>query len=112
MFERSNGSDVTSPEQRTKIYRYSSTVFGAGLIFGPTIGGITPQISFAVPMCIAAFISLVSIVLVILFLLESIKEKNKHVRMNLMKVKDIIRYFRILRVRRCDFNTFYYFIKQ
>ncbi|MFX1434655.1 MAG: MFS transporter, partial [Promethearchaeota archaeon] len=31
-------SDVTDPKYRTKIYGYSSAVFGAGLIFGPVIG--------------------------------------------------------------------------
>ena len=30
-------SDVTTPKQRTKIYGYSSAVFGAGLIFGPVL---------------------------------------------------------------------------
>lgn len=33
-------SDVTPPEHRTKIYGYNSAVFGAGLIFGPVIGGL------------------------------------------------------------------------
>ena len=39
-------SDVTDPKYRTKIYSYSSAVFGAGLIFGPVIGGLLLSINF------------------------------------------------------------------
>jgi len=69
-------SDVTTPKQRTKIYGYSSAVFGAGLIFGPVIGGILLNINFSAPFFFAAGVSLLSIILVILFLPESITKKE------------------------------------
>jgi DHA1 family tetracycline resistance protein-like MFS transporter len=69
-------SDVTTYKQRTKTYGYSSAVFGAGLIFGPMIGGILLIISFSAPFFFAAGISLLSIFLAIIFLPESIKEKK------------------------------------
>ncbi|NHJ21593.1 MAG: MFS transporter [Candidatus Lokiarchaeota archaeon] len=69
-------SDVTTHNQRTKTYGYSSAVFGAGLIFGPMIGGVLLIISFSAPFFFAAGVCLLSIILVILFLPESIPEKK------------------------------------
>jgi len=68
-------SDVTNPKYRTKTFGYSSAVFGAGLIFGPMIGGLLSTINYSVPMFFAAGISLLSIVLVIIFLPESLDKK-------------------------------------
>ena len=65
-------SDVTEPKNRTKVYGYSSAVFGAGLIFGPLIGGILSTISYSIPMFFAAVVCLVSILLVVIFLPESL----------------------------------------
>ncbi len=42
-------SDVTNPKYRTKTFGYSSAVFGAGLIFGPLIGGLLASINYSVP---------------------------------------------------------------
>ena len=68
-------SDITEPKHRTKVYGYSSGVFGAGLIFGPFIGGILSQIDYSVPMFFAAVITVISILLVILFLPETVSKK-------------------------------------
>ena len=69
-------SDITKPKHRTRVYGYSSGVFGAGLIFGPFIGGVLSRIDYSVPMFFAAAITLVSVVLVIFFLPESVTEKS------------------------------------
>ena len=42
-------SDMTDPKSRTKVYGYSSAIFGAGLIFGPVIGGLLLSINFSAP---------------------------------------------------------------
>jgi DHA1 family tetracycline resistance protein-like MFS transporter len=68
-------SDITEPHHRTKVYGYSSGVFGAGLIFGPFIGGVLSRINYSVPMFFAAAVTLVSIVLILLFLPETITKK-------------------------------------
>jgi MFS family permease len=68
-------SDITKPEHRTRVYGYSSGAFGAGLIFGPFIGGVLSRIDYSLPMFFAATITLVSIVLVVFFLSESVTEK-------------------------------------
>ena len=72
-------SDVTNPKYRTKTYGYSSAVFGAGLIFGPVIGGLLLEINFSAPFFFAAGVSLLSIILVIIFLPESLDKKEDKV---------------------------------
>ncbi len=80
-------SDVTNPKYRTKTYGYSSAVFGAGLIFGPVIGGLLLSINFSAPFFFAAGISLLSIILVIAFLPESLSKREEKLS---FKVGDII----------------------
>ena len=80
-------SDVTDPKSRTKIYGYSSAVFGAGLIFGPVIGGLLLSINFSAPFFFGAGISLLSIILVITFLPESLGKREEKLA---LKVGDII----------------------
>jgi len=88
-------SDITEPKHRTRVYGYSSGVFGAGLIFGPFIGGILSTINYSVPMFFAAAITLISIVLVILFLPETIPKKTEKISLSLNDVipVDDVRHF-------------------
>lgn len=67
-------SDITEPRHRTRVFGYSSGVFGAGLIFGPVLGGVLSSISYSVPMFFAAGTTLISIALVIM-LPETVTEK-------------------------------------
>lgn len=64
-------SDITPNHARTRVYGYSSAVFGAGLIFGPAVGGYLAGFSFGLPMFLAAGISFVSILLVLYLLPET-----------------------------------------
>jgi DHA1 family tetracycline resistance protein-like MFS transporter len=75
-------SDITKPKHRTRVYGYSSGVFGAGLIFGPVIGGLLSRINYSVPMFFAAAITLVSIALVVLFLPETMAKKTEKISLN------------------------------
>lgn len=96
-------SDVTSPQDRTKIYGYSSAVFGAGLIFGPVIGGTLSTINYSAPMLFAAGISLISIILVIIFLPESLtknKEKFKMKFYDIIPIDEARRFFKDSNVRK------------
>ena len=43
-------SDITKPEHRTRVFGYTSGVFGGALIFGSVIGGVLSGINFSVPM--------------------------------------------------------------
>jgi len=96
-------SDVTEPENRTKVYGYSSAVFGAGLIFGPLIGGILSTISYSTPMFFAAGVCLVSILLVVIFLPESLTVKEEKVRISfndIFPINDTKRFFKDSKIRK------------
>jgi DHA1 family tetracycline resistance protein-like MFS transporter len=95
-------SDITEPEHRTRVYGYSSGVFGAGLIFGPFIGGVLSRIDYSVPMFFAAAITLTSIVLVIFFLPETVTEKPDKLSLSLdeiLPIKDAIHFAETPKVR-------------
>ena len=103
-------SDITEPKHRTRVYGYSSGVFGAGLIFGPVIGGVLSTINYAVPMFFAASITIISIILV-LFLPETITSKPDKVSLkfnDILPVKDAIRFAKTPHVRNSLLMFFIY----
>jgi len=97
-------SDVTNPKYRTKTFGYSSAVFGAALVFGPVIGGILSTINYSVPMFFAAGISLLSIILVLLFLPESLDKKEREIKLNfkfgdIIPIKETKKFFKSAKIR-------------
>ena len=95
-------SDVTDPKDRTKTFGYSSAVFGAALIFGPVIGGILSSINYSIPMFLAAGISLISMILVVLFLQESLTSKKEKFNLKfeeIIPIKETKRFFRSVNIR-------------
>ena len=104
-------SDITEPQHRTRVYGYSSGVFGAGLIFGPVIGGVLSRINYSVPMFFAAGITLISIVLVVLFLSETITEKPDTLSLgfnDIVPINDAVRFVKSPQVRNSLFMFFVY----
>lgn len=104
-------SDVTDPEDRAKIYGYSGAVFGAALIFGPVIGGLLSNINYSVPMFLAAGISLISIILIVLFLRESLINRPQmfNLRINdIFPIKETKYFFRSTEIRRLLIIIFVY----
>ena len=97
-------SDVTTPQQRTKSYSYSSAVFGAGLIFGPMISGVLLVIynNISAPFFFAAGVSILSIILVSIFLPESITQKEDKISLkfgDIIPIKDAKRFFKSAKTR-------------
>jgi len=97
-------SDVTNPKYRTKTFGYSSAVFGAALIFGPVIGGILSTINYSVPMFFAAGVSLLSIILVLIFLPESLNKRERENKVNfkfgdIIPIKETKRFFKSAKIR-------------
>ena len=95
-------SDITKPEHRTRVFGYSSGVFGGALIFGPVIGGVLSGINFSVPMFVAAGITFVSIILVVFFLPETVTKKPDtfSLRLNdVLPIKDTIQFAKTRKVR-------------
>ena len=104
-------SDVTDPKHRTKIYGYSSAVFGAGLIFGPIIGSLFLIISFSAPFFFAAGVSLLSIILVIIFLPESLTKKENKIEFKLgdiIPIKEAKHFFKSAEIRGVLMTFFIY----
>jgi DHA1 family tetracycline resistance protein-like MFS transporter len=104
-------SDITEPRHRTRVYGYSSGVFGAGMIFGPFIGGVLSRIDYSVPMFFAAAVTLVSIVLVVLFLPETITEKPDKLSLgfdDVIPVNDVKRFVKAPNVRNSLLMFFIY----
>ncbi|MFX1363945.1 MAG: MFS transporter [Promethearchaeota archaeon] len=90
-------SDISSPQNRTRVFGYSSAVFGLALTFGPFIGGTLSVISYSTPMFLAAGISLLSIILVIIFLPESLTEKKDRFSLrfeDVIPIKEARRFFK------------------
>jgi DHA1 family tetracycline resistance protein-like MFS transporter len=95
-------SDVTEPRHRTRVYGYSSGVFGAGMIFGPFISGVLSRIDYSIPMFLAAAVTLVSIVLVVLLLPETVTEKPEKLSLGfneIVPVNDAKRFAKAPHVR-------------
>jgi DHA1 family tetracycline resistance protein-like MFS transporter len=94
-------SDVTEPKHRTRVYGYSSGVFGAGLIFGPAIGGVLSRINYSVPMFFAAALTLVTVVL-IFFLPETINKKTEKFSLSfndVIPIKEVKRFVKTTNIR-------------
>jgi len=95
-------SDITSPQNKTRVFGYSSAVFGLALIFGPAIGGTLSVISYSTPMFLAAGISLLSIILVIILLPESLTEKKERFSLrfeDVIPIKEARRFFKSSMIR-------------
>jgi DHA1 family tetracycline resistance protein-like MFS transporter len=104
-------SDITEPQHRTRVYGYSSGVFGAGMIFGPFIGGVLSRINYSVPMFFAAAITVISIVLVIIFLPETITKKTEKLSLDLNDIiptNDVKRFVKSLQIRNSLFTLLIY----
>ena len=102
-------SDIIEPKHRTRVYGYSSGVFGAGLIFGPFIGGMLSQINYSVPMFFAAAITVVSIVLV-LFLPETITKKTEKISLGFNDIIPINEVNGFVKTRHVRNNLLMFFI--
>ena len=104
-------SDITSPKNRTRVYGYSSAVFGLALIFGPFIGGTLSVISYSTPMFLAAGVCVLSILLVIIFLPESLTEKNNKLSLkfdDVIPINEARQFFKSSMIRSLLFIFFIY----
>ena len=72
-------ADITRPQERTHAYGILGAVFGIGFIIGPVLGGWTANgdWGFLGTVILAATISLVTLIIMILRLPESLKHKQK-----------------------------------
>lgn len=65
-------ADITTPEDRGKGMGIIGAAIGLGFIFGPAIGGIFSKTSLTLPFYIAGVVAILTFVLVLVFLKESL----------------------------------------
>ncbi len=82
-------ADVTSPENRGKGMGLIGASVGLGFIFGPAIGGVFSQSNLSTPFYLAGISSLLTFVLVLVALKESLspeqRQKQEKKKMPLLK---------------------------
>lgn len=85
-------ADTTSKKDRASGMGLIGAAFGLGFIFGPAIGGFLSKFSYSLPAFFAAFISLITVFTTILFLEETVDEKEASTSpRRQITIKDFIR---------------------
>lgn len=102
-------TDVTPIERRAKALGMIGAAFGLGFIFGPPVGGfIKENYGMAWVGYVAMILSLVNLVLVLLYLPESIKEKDPSAKINLRPITQTIRALQRVNIRDLFLTSFTY----
>jgi DHA1 family tetracycline resistance protein-like MFS transporter len=70
-------SDVTTAKDRARGLGLTGAAFGLGFIVGPALGGALSEISYSTPAFVAAAVALTNIVLVLVFLPETLTPERK-----------------------------------
>ncbi len=70
-------ADITTAENRSKGMGIIGAAAGMGFVFGPAIGGIFSKTSLSLPFIIAGILSLVTLLLVIFLLKESLPVEKR-----------------------------------
>jgi multidrug resistance protein len=83
-------ADVTAPQDRAKNFGIIGAAFGLGLILGPPIGGFV-KTSYGIEYIgwLIVLLCTFNLVLAFFLLTESIKEKNKVMRVEMNPIRDI-----------------------
>jgi len=64
-------SDTTDRENRSKVMGQLGAAFALGFVFGPALSGFLAKFSYSMPGYVAAGLSLINLIMVLLFLPES-----------------------------------------
>jgi DHA1 family tetracycline resistance protein-like MFS transporter len=91
-------ADVSRPEERSRNFTIIGTAWSLGLILGPALGGIFGQFSLQAPAFVAAALALLSVLLGLFLLPESLPlEKRNTSRMSLRDYNPIATIFDMAR---------------
>jgi DHA1 family tetracycline resistance protein-like MFS transporter len=78
-------ADVTEHEERGKAMGLIGAAFGLGFVVGPVTGGLLTGISYSAPAWVGAALALVNVLLVMLFLPESLSREQREVQAQLKR---------------------------
>lgn len=102
-------TDVTPPAERARALGMIGAVFGIGFIFGPPVGGfIKEHYGMAAVGYSATALSVLNLVLVLLFLPESLKTRNREVKVQMKPVSQAWNALRNTRYRDLFLTSFIY----
>lgn len=100
-------ADSTSSHERTKKMSLVGAAFGLGFIIGPLLGGITSEhFGIGAPFLIPGILSLINTFLIQIFLTESNKNLQKHVKIEFINFR-VTR--EVLRPKNMSFLLFLFF---
>lgn len=81
-------ADSSKEHERTKAFGTMGAIFGLGFIVGPLLGGtISSQFSIATAFAIPAILSFINAILIFIFLPESNKALQRHIKIELINVR-------------------------
>ncbi len=79
-------SDITTHEEKTKIFGLMGGIVGLGLVIGPAIGGLTmsTSIGYLAPILLTLSVSVITLVMMYLYMPESLpkRERSEKLRFN------------------------------
>ena len=108
-------TDISSEEDRTEAMGISGMAFGFGFLVGPALGGfLAERFNYSVPAFMAAGLALITIVMTIFLLKESVKKtssskKKIKLSLDLFELKGFAKYFKIEELREL-FIIFFMFL--
>ncbi len=107
-------SDLKKGKERTKAYSRFGAIEGLGFFVGPAMGGLLAYISYSLPSLIAAGITLISLILTIKYLPETItsssSQKVKISITDFFPLKQFISALKKDNLRRLLGEFFFYFL--
>jgi len=87
-------SDLSSEEDRSKVFGLSGAAFGFGFLIGPAIGGFLSRFGYSMPAFLAAGVSLTTILTTFIFLPETVKKKEDvKFDFKIFNISDFKKYF-------------------
>jgi len=108
-------ADVTKPENRAKTFGLIGAAFGLGFIFGPYIGGklsdplVLSWFDATTPFWFAAILSFLNVLFILFFFKETLKEKNRELKITLTRAfSNIFKAARLSGIRTVLLTNFFF----
>lgn len=102
-------TDITPPQGRAKALGLIGAAFGLGFIFGPPVGGFLKEYQGMAAVGYAAMaLSMLNLLLILLFLPESLREKDGTTKLEIKPVTQAVRALRNERFRDLFLTSFIY----
>lgn len=109
-------ADISDEKERTEAFGISGMAFGFGFMVGPAIGGfLAKNVSYAMPSWIAATLSLLTMLMTVFLLKETVK-KNGHdkfkLSLEMFELNNFSKYFRVEALRELFIVFFLFLLSQ